>query len=250
MQQLQAVASVSKGDEKFAKALGGPLYARIREALHAEKESTGSPNLENLNKQEPMKLESTEAFQDNDADNFDHHSGSAIVPGATEIVVPNGISSNEIEEIEELNADTNQLTDEHIITDRMMKNIRADKKKVGLTTEAVEIVHENTRVEVNKKKVVIRPEVEQALDTLEKAIFMFREYNINQTKKVQSDISKQNLTNIENGFIEKHLSPEADQTTTEIGNHVGSTDVISNGPRNSSSGRSSRYIFCYINSIY
>lgn len=61
-------------------------------------------------------------------------------------------------------------------------------------------IMEKVSIENNKKKVVISREVEQALGTLEKVIYMFREYEFNpKTPKSLPGLGKQNSLDLGKG---------------------------------------------------
>ncbi|KAL3839395.1 hypothetical protein ACJIZ3_023986 [Penstemon smallii] len=205
------VASVSKGDDRFGEALKNQMYARIREALYSENLSTSSPKLETT----PVILKENEikALEDNEDKDIITSDDYSV---ASEVGVV-----NEIEELEKRGTDRNQ-------------------SKQVLNLE----ITENFGSEV-KKKVFIRPEVEQALSTLEKVISIWK-YNIN-SEKVQFDINKGTSTIIEKDSVDESVSSQADRVTKENGNFAessknSSTELTSQEPRNSSESRGFRHV--------
>lgn len=60
---MQEVASVSKGDEDFSKALKDVQYKRIREALYKDSKSNGDVEVEGLKKNNDMQTNDTDELK-------------------------------------------------------------------------------------------------------------------------------------------------------------------------------------------
>lgn len=167
------VASVSKGDEDFSKALKEPFYGRIREALFSDNKV---PN--GVLKQEDVQIVHNADLEQKDI-KIVHNAGLEqkeikIVHGALEqetvkIVEPEEHCSlegkeakyqkpvSEIEEIEEIR--------------RSHEDDNNNEHPTNITDDCCVIV--------DKKQVIVSPEVKQALGTLEKVISVFREFGFN-----------------------------------------------------------------------
>ncbi|KAG8374008.1 hypothetical protein BUALT_Bualt11G0086200 [Buddleja alternifolia] len=225
------VASASKGDEKFREALKDPLYTRIREALYSDKISIEtSPD-----------LESREVLEDIDLEVED-----VMVRDQKEPVI-------EIEEFEEKDtgfsgsSDNNTVKSSNYLNNQIKEKLEADKEEVVISTEGEQPLRtttENFGIDI-KNKTVISPKVEQALETLEKAISIFRGYTGN-GEKCRSDINnKGNLRILEKGAMEESMLSQADQTSEKNGgcaesSKIGTTEVTSHEPGNSTDGHASR----------
>lgn len=190
------VASVSKGDEDFAKALKDPLYAQIREALYSE----------NTDKEllEPKELNSdthvlpayhavkTLQAEGRDMDNKVLPNGHAMDFSPDTPVIVDKKVSGEIQEIEE----------EEIAQSKSLK-VESKETYTSLSNQVVEKCCNK-----NKKEVVISSEVNQALGILEKAISMFREYGRSpETRSLPLTVGDK-LVNFENNGRERKLAED------------------------------------------
>ncbi|KAK4392017.1 hypothetical protein Sango_1979500 [Sesamum angolense] len=183
------VASVSKGDEKFCEALKEPLYARIREALYS---GNTSLNLENLERGTSIMVEeSREALGDDDAKENSRCDDPIVGSEAEEVM-------NEEE------------------------SVISTKGEEALTT--TNAIGENYVGPKTRKKVHVRPEVEQALKTLDKVISMFRENKCG-PETGRPGINKINLTNLEKEAVEESTSSGADQMSGKKGNSAESSKI-------------------------
>ncbi|KAG8376845.1 hypothetical protein BUALT_Bualt09G0106200 [Buddleja alternifolia] len=179
------VACVTKGDEKFLEALKDPMYIRIREALYSEDTYTTSPVLESSITLEEQNIEALE-----------YNSAKENNVGFRDSEVPDEIEEFEgqdIEGSESLDYNTHNSCD-------------------NLTNEIT--VNFGSEIE---KKVCISPKVQKALGTLEKAIFILREYNSTCGKGHESDAKKGNSINLEDDG-EKSISSETDLMRRNNGN--------------------------------
>ncbi|KAL0344873.1 UNVERIFIED_CONTAM: hypothetical protein Sradi_4318600 [Sesamum radiatum] len=210
------VASVSKGDEKFCEALKEPLYGRIREALYS---GNMSLNLENLERSTSIMVEeSGEALGDDDAKENSRCNDSIVGSEAEEVMVGDKNKTSEIEEVEEIHA-------------RGSKSLQNEEESV-ISTEGEEAltttkgIGENYVGRKTRKKVHVRPEVEQALKTLDKVISMFRENKFG-PETGRRGINKINLTNLKKEAVEESMSFGADQMSGEKGNTAESSKIDS-----------------------
>ncbi|CAL5207494.1 unnamed protein product [Lathyrus oleraceus] len=165
----KVVASVMSQDkEEFSKALGDPLYARIREALY----STSSGELPQVARIHPAEdLVESKKGEVKVANN--------VVPSATNATVLE--NSETFGEIVELGKEE--------IVESVENNVKAN----DIPNDKVGGVAQN-----GKRGVYIRSEVEQALETLDKAISMVREY------RLRSPIVTSSFANEESPCMKKY----------------------------------------------
>ncbi|KAL2229235.1 UNVERIFIED_CONTAM: hypothetical protein Sindi_1903200 [Sesamum indicum] len=208
------VASVSKGDEKFCEALKEPLYARMREALYS---GNMSLNLESVERSSStMVEESREASGDDDAQENRRCDDSIVGSEAEEVMVGDKNKQSEIEEVEEIHATgSKSLENEE-------ESVISTKGEEALTTTRG--IGENYIGPKTRKKVHVRPEVEQALKTLDKVISMFRENKCG-PETGRPSINKINLTNLEKEAVEDSTSSGADQMSGKKGNTAESSKI-------------------------
>ncbi|KAK9072724.1 hypothetical protein SSX86_009159 [Deinandra increscens subsp. villosa] len=144
------VASVSKGDADFSKVLEEPFYGLIREALYSEN------NLQNEN----LKL--------------------------NEIKIPDDVlEQKEVEIVDEVSEQ--EMEQEMVKTGQLEENCIPEKEDVKdhrsvCEIEEIEEDDDNNSgglFVVGRKEIIISPEVNQALGTLEKVITVFRDFAFN-----------------------------------------------------------------------
>ncbi|KAA8516830.1 hypothetical protein F0562_017352 [Nyssa sinensis] len=222
------VASVYKGDEDFGKALKDPLYTRVREALYSDNKQKGALEPEGLKSDTRVLAEHLiETIQADQVDMdkkipSDNH---ATESSQKDPIVTYHKALGEIEEIEEEEIqESKHLNDVHIppfnqITEKCCVN--------------------------DKRKVVISPEVEQALGTLEKVISIFRENKFNrQTGSLPSYTNKEFLS-LERIAGKDSKASEGDQSCSNGGACAAVTkkemvERTSHEPQNSSGSHGSR----------
>ncbi|KAL9153673.1 hypothetical protein ABFS82_10G065200 [Erythranthe guttata] len=156
------VALVSQGDKKFVEALKGPLYTRIHNALYSQNTSV-------MLEEPPI-----EASKDNNAT----------------ININDAAASDEIEELDK--KDTEEKRES--LLDKCIK-ITCHNLGQEITEEFTEVEKAATNG-ITENKVSVRPEVQQALGTLDKAITILREYNNNNNNNISPD-DKSQLCNVE-----------------------------------------------------
>ncbi|WOG98246.1 hypothetical protein DCAR_0417587 [Daucus carota subsp. sativus] len=190
------VASVSKGDEDFAKALKDPLYAKIREALYSEK------SVEEVLEPIELKCDTHVPPADHDVITFQadgREMDNEVLPNGhitkfspdTPVIVDNKVNG-EIQEIEE----------EEIAHSRSIEG----ESKETYTSLSSQVVEECFNKK--KKKVVISSEVDQALGILEKAISIFREYGRTPETRFLPATFGGKLLNLENTGRELKLAED------------------------------------------
>ncbi|KAK1404643.1 Mitotic checkpoint serine/threonine-protein kinase BUB1 [Heracleum sosnowskyi] len=169
------VASVSKGDEDFAKALKDPLYAQIREALYSE----------NTVKEV---LEPNELYSDTHVQLAYHAVETSQAEGRDmdNKVLPNGHAMD-------FSPDTPVIADE-----KVNGEIQEIKEE--------EIAHKCCNRK--KREVVISSEVNQALGILEKAISIVREYGRSPETRCLPATVGEKLLNFENNGRELKLAED------------------------------------------
>ncbi|KAF6169955.1 hypothetical protein GIB67_034347 [Kingdonia uniflora] len=193
----KAVASVAKGDEDFKKALEDPLYARVREGLNQKKDIDKGLELEAFESRESTGISAGEVASENkkesapvidqvshydileeehERNRLDQQEFANGIQGACEPTVGQTfLNEIEEEEIEETCIDeTGKIINNHLI------NVNA------------EYCHVN-----EEHKVLINPEVENALGILEKAIGMIRGGAFSMETWPTFVSSKQELRNFE-----------------------------------------------------
>lgn len=159
---------MSQDKEEFSKALGDPLYARIREALY----STSSGELPQVARIHPAEdLVESKKGEVKVANN--------VVPSATNATVLE--NSETFGEIVDLGKE------------EIVESVENDVKANDIPNDKVGGVAQN-----GKRGVYIRSEVEQALETLDKAISMVREY------RLRSPIVTSSFANEESPCMKKY----------------------------------------------
>lgn len=186
---LQVVSSKLNRDEDYSKALRGPLYSRIREALSSLEKSRMSLEEKKLNsdasnlseehliknKMNDLKLVDMNQKVDND------HLASEAAPDDAHVT--GGNTYGEIEEIESKKSKIEEVESE----ESNIEEIESEKSKIE------EVENEETRrlddqpsnrisekFHVNgKRNMFISSEVEQAIETLEKVILRVRQNRFN-----------------------------------------------------------------------
>ncbi|XP_073016800.1 uncharacterized protein [Primulina eburnea] len=240
------VAAVSQGDEKFLEALNDPLYCRVREALFMGNTLYESPEQENLKQSMSIELrqKGTKELERNHSESNNGRDDSVI---ASEYVV--SVGRNTIDEIEEF--DENDTKGSKLLLNNVQKSCddssselteRADKEIVtGQELEQISITTHEIAETLKTKNAIVSQEVEQALGTLEKIIYMYRETNGNQGifhPKIHTRV------NLEKCDVEESLGSEADRMCRKSENcefsRTGPTETTSQELRNSSDHHASR----------
>lgn len=210
------VASVSKGDADFSKALKEPFYGRIREALFSDNKL---PN--GVLKQEDVNIVHDAGLKQKDI-KIDH---GALEQETVKIVEPEEHcnlegkeakyerSVSEIEEIEE-----------------SRRSHEDDNSNEHPTNKFIN----DCRVIVGEKQVIISPEVKQALGTLEKVISVFREFGFN-----PRSLSLSRFTNNVFAELEDHKTNDSKLSVAPTNDFT-----VRTSQRNSFSSHSSRQGGC------
>lgn len=206
LELLQEVASISKGNADFGKALKDPVYVRVREALFSKEASIMAPEPE---------AQMNGVFHPPE----EKQVGEEEVRNTAEEVINDNVSDKsshgEIEEIEEENLEEIQGVDEDPIESSNSPVNNHPSAKRFCTG--------------NNSKVFIRPEVEQALRTLDKAISFIKEHKSDDKTNSLPVIAIEELSQ----DSKKDAAEEEHQAsgTDKISNNI---NVTSNEPRNSS----------------
>ncbi|KAK7268117.1 hypothetical protein RIF29_20804 [Crotalaria pallida] len=195
----KAVALIMSQDkEEFSKALGDPLYARIREALYSVSGSKGTDS-------EELKPD------------------ARILP-AEDLPESNQYGAKDVswedENIQYANNVTSMVLDN---SKAFGEIVEADTEEIVQSEENVERVNDIPIEEVNpsvpkgKRSVYISSEVEQALDTLDKAISVVRQY------RLRSDKASYTFPNRDPPYLKK-LGRDDSYLAKHI--HLGSKDEV------------------------
>ncbi|KAI3822678.1 hypothetical protein L1987_10273 [Smallanthus sonchifolius] len=158
------VASVTKGDEDFSKVLKEPLYSRIREALYSEKKL---PN--EVLEQKEIKI----------IDGVLEHKEIKIIEvlEEKEIKILDGVLEQETVKIgqpEEHCTTKKEVNDQWPISE--IEEVEETGRSREKSNNDDDDNNSNGLFVDGRKEIIISPEVNQALGTLEKAISAFREF--------------------------------------------------------------------------
>ncbi|XP_052200588.1 uncharacterized protein LOC127806978 isoform X3 [Diospyros lotus] len=229
------VASVSRGDEDFGKALKDQLYNRIREILYSDNKQKRALELgdtkndvETFHEEHVLEVLSdhhaTETFPEDAVVEYDHHATGTFSEDA---VVEDHIAIIEIEEIAEEDIEQSGHLEE------------GGKQISNRTTTQIE-----EKPCVNNKIIGVSPQVKQALETLDKVISICREYRLGPqtrspefTHKGSFDVGKnreKELRSLGNGQICASDQACVDALKNET------VERALHEPRNSSSSHCSR----------
>ncbi|XP_012485709.1 uncharacterized protein LOC105799603 isoform X2 [Gossypium raimondii] len=215
LQCLQTVASVTNSDEDYSKALGDPLFCLIRGALFSNNKSGEVPEAQEI-KREPDILPKENEIVPNENVIVDIQDGTHDAEPEVHANEPAGESPPKIAqdakrkafgEIEEEESEESTCLEESIkAANQPSTNSFADSSGVNA-----------------KQRVSIRPEVEEALGTLEKAISIVRQYRFNAQSR-SSSFSDEETPNFEEGAVEEStFSAEANVCSkVEVGHEAGS----------------------------
>uniref|UniRef100_A0A5B6ZAC0 START domain-containing protein n=2 Tax=Davidia involucrata TaxID=16924 RepID=A0A5B6ZAC0_DAVIN len=227
------VASVYKGDEDFGKALKDPLYARIREALYSDNKQKGALEPEGVKSDacflaEEHLIETMQAEQE-DMDKKVPSDDHAIESLQKDTIVTDHKALGEIEEIEE---------------EEIEESRHLEENGKGIHIPPINQIAEKFCVN-EKRKVVISPEVEQALGTLEKVISIFRENKFNPQTRSLCSFTNKEFQNLEKVAAKDSKSSEDGQSCSNgrVCAEVTKKEMAertSHEPRNSSGSRGSR----------
>lgn len=163
----KVVASVMSSDkEEFSKALGDPLYARIREALYSR--TTSASEVVNSGElQQDVRIHPAEYLVESKPDVEKDTSKEDKISQCSNNVMPLTIDAPVRENSKAL-GEIVELGEEEII-----QSVEDDEKVNGIPNEEV-----GATVQKGSKSVSISSDVKQAIETLDKAISMIREYRL------------------------------------------------------------------------
>lgn len=239
----KAVVSVSSYNEDYHKALEEPLYVRIREALHSTEESEEPMKAEELKngacilpeehfieavKFGPNKTEQMVCNVTHDGDSLENNAQVTDINVVSEIEEEESGETTQVDKDDKgihqsltddvpklcntgsLQNDT-QVTDINVVgefeEEEIEGSICSDENDMDmyqhLNDEVPEKSHGNIR-----KKISFSPGVEQALETLETAISMVREYGFNSQSKSFFDLTIEKTTKVEMGVVKESTSSE------------------------------------------
>jgi hypothetical protein len=205
------VASVMSHDkEEFSNALGDPLYSRIREALYSTTTS-GSEDVNSTELQQVARIHPAESLVES------KQGGEKDVSKEDK---RNQCSNN----FKSLTTDATALEDGKVFGEIVdlgkeeMQSVEDDEKVNGILDKVGPIVQKG------KRSVFIRSDVEQALETLEKAISMVREY------RFHVDTASSSFAKEESPCMKKHGRVNSYSTTNvkPSGKNEISVEVVPN----------------------
>ncbi|MBA0858668.1 hypothetical protein Goshw_029558, partial [Gossypium schwendimanii] len=211
----KTVASVTNSDEDYSKALGDPLFCLIRGALFSNNKSGEVPEAQEI-KREPDILPKENEIVPNENVIVDIQDDTHDAEPEVHANEPAGEPPPKIAqdakrkafgEIEEEESEESTCLEESIkAANQPSANSFADSSGVNA-----------------KQRVSIRPEVEEALGTLEKAISIVRQYRFNAQSR-SSSFSDEENPNFEEGAVEDStFSAEANVCSkVEVGHEAGS----------------------------
>ncbi|KAH9674255.1 polyketide cyclase/dehydrase/lipid transport superfamily protein [Citrus sinensis] len=239
----KAVVSVSTYNEDYRKPLEGPLYVRIREALYSSEESEEPMKAEELKNGACILPEEhfTEAVEcgPNKMEQMLYnvtHDGDSSENNAqvTDINVVSEIEEEESGETTLVEKDNNSrhqsLTDDvpkycnseslqndtqvaginvvgEIEEEEIEGSICSDENDKDMSRHLNDEIPDKSHVNM-RKKISISPGVEQALETLETAISVVREYGFNSQSKSFFDLTIEKTTKVEMSVVKESTSSE------------------------------------------
>lgn len=237
-----------KGDEDFSKALEDPLYTKIREALCSTYVSNGAVE-EKEQKTDACILPEEHLIgssRDDMSDTILEVNGTYHVDESepknarvTDRKAFGEIEEEESEESKHFEEDSKVI--EKVSTKEFIESCNEDMEKV-LTKEFVESC---SNVNDNRN-ILIRPEVEQALGTLEKVISMVRVYGFNAQPRFSSGVISEEPPIMDKSLLKDTGSSEDDRVSSngDVSLEVSKKGTIERTsqeqPRNSSSSHSFR----------
>ncbi|XVF07497.1 hypothetical protein REPUB_Repub06bG0144100 [Reevesia pubescens] len=177
----KTVASVSNSDEDYSNALGDPLFSLIREALYSSNRS--GEDLEGQDLKSEAHLLPNETFSEGTQDDMHyieqkvHANDHAGEYPLKKVQDTKRKAFGEIEEEE---------SEESTCLEEGFKAVNQPSANKFADTNGVNV----------KKRISIRPEVEEALGTLEKAISIVRQYGFNAQSR-SSSFSDEEAPNLE-----------------------------------------------------
>ncbi|XP_027127197.1 uncharacterized protein [Coffea arabica] len=227
------VASVAKDDEDFSKALKDPLYAHVGQFFYSNGLSTKTPQPAEMNNDTSCLLKEQLEERENVSSSQEmvHNHDSAVNSQAGDSFVQDKKLYGEIEEIKENDSEGSQCLAE--LDNNSSINLPTNQIHSGFSTD--------------NKKVVIHPEVEQALRILDDVISVFQECRPNHETRILPGSPKEELQYLENnksreaGYSEanricKNTEVRGQPTEKEDPEAIGSYE-----PRNSSSSHRIRH---------
>ncbi|CAM8880321.1 unnamed protein product [Rhodiola kirilowii] len=181
----KAVSSWANNDNvKFQQALEGPLYVRVREALLSDtKDNINIESKPSVSDTEEVivlegNFEGTNSESDDDGKTREYSPDTLLVVPKTPPVTDLKVTC----EIEE------EMSDESVIS--------AEETHIGSSQPLSDQTEKKFQV-INQKKVLLRPEVIEAVAILDKVITMVRELGINSKMNLLRGISNKNSLNAE-----------------------------------------------------
>lgn len=220
-----------KCDEDFSKALRDPLYTKIREALYSTYVSNRA--VEGKEQKTDACILPEERLIESSGDDM-----------SDMILEVNG--TYHVDESEPKNARVTdkkafgEIEEEEIEESKHFEEDSKDIEKVS-TKEFIESCNVN-----DNRNILIRPEVEQALGTLEKVISMVRVYGFNAQPRFSSGVISEEPPIMDKSLLKDTSSSEDDRVSSngEVSPEVSKKETIEGTsqeqPRNSSSNHSFR----------
>ncbi|ESR43274.1 hypothetical protein CICLE_v10011250mg [Citrus x clementina] len=239
----KAVVSVSTYNEDYRRPLEGPLYFRIREALYSTEESEEPMKAEELKNGArilpeehftkavecgPNKMEQMLYNVTHDGDSSENNAQ------VTDINVVSEIEEEESGETTLVEKDNNSI--HQSLTDDVPKYCNSESLQNDTQVAGISVVGEIEEEEIEgsicsdendkdmsrhlndeipdkshvnmRKKISISPGVEQALETLETAISMVREYGFNSQSKSFFDLTIEKTRKVEMSVVKESTSSE------------------------------------------
>ncbi|KAK9986510.1 hypothetical protein SO802_031461 [Lithocarpus litseifolius] len=220
----KAVSSMFKCDEDFSKALGDPLYTKMREALCPTYVSNRA--VEGKAQKEHLIGSSRDDMSDTILEVNGTYHVDESEPKNVRVTDRKAFGEIEEEESEE------------------SKHFEEDSKDIEKVSTK-EFIESCSNVNDNRN-ILIRPEVEQALGTLEKVISKVRVYGFNAQPRFSSGVISEEPPIMDKSLLKDTSSSEDDRISSngEVGLEVSKKETIERTsqeqPRNSSSNHSFR----------
>ncbi|KAL5806376.1 hypothetical protein ACOSQ4_029109 [Xanthoceras sorbifolium] len=239
----KAVASISNYDEDYSKALEDPLYTHIRETLYSTNISSESLitnestyDLSILPKEQFIEIIPNGLnYMEQEVHNVDHTCESK--PKEAQVSQRKIVS-----EIEEEKSEESSYLESETDEEERKRTTHIEEGSIGIDHSFTNNIPEKCHMN-GKRNAFISHEVEQALETLDKAIYMVREYGLRSQTKLSSGLTNEELLNTDMGAEKDSTSSEeavysnvevtkeeiVEKTHHETGNSCGIQDIRRSG---------------------
>lgn len=239
---LQVVSSKLNRDEDYSKALRGPLYSRIREALYSLHESSRllegkklNGDASNLSEENLVKHKMNDLkLVDMNEKVHNEHLASEATPDDAHVTGGNTLC--EIEEVESEESKTEEIKSEKSKIEEL-----EGKESRQLEDQTFKRIPERGHV-IGKRNMFISSEVEEALGTIEKVILRVRQYRFS-AEMPSSGFTNEVSRKENDGGNPESLEDEvrSSEHFSAVPKNEGTEGALTAPPRNSNAIQNIRY---------